>query len=97
MGEALRLNTSDMAELAPTLRAGQRVLLSGVCYTSRDAAHKRICQLLDEGKEPPYPLAGAAIYYAGPTPAPEGLPIGSCGPTTSGRMDPYTPGFWTWA
>ena len=93
MGEALRLNTRDMAKLAPTLRAGQRVLLSGVCYTSRDAAHKRICQLLDEGKELPYPLEGAAIYYAGPTPAPEGLPIGSCGPTTSGRMDPYTPRF----
>ena len=75
------------------VRAGQRVLLSGVCYTSRDAAHKRICQLLDEGKDLPYPLEGAAIYYAGPTPAPEGLPIGSCGPTTSGRMDPYTPRF----
>ena len=93
MGETLRLNTRDMAKLAPTLRAGQRVLLSGVCYTSRDAAHKRICQLLDEGKDLPYPLEGAAIYYAGPTPAPEGLPIGSCGPTTSGRMDPYTPRF----
>ena len=66
MGEALRLNTRDMARLAPTLRAGQRVLLSGVCYTSRDAAHKRICQLLDEGKEPPPPIpAGRFVIPAG--------------------------------
>mgnify|MGYP000746642430 CR=1 FL=1 len=89
----LRVNTEDMAQVAPALRAGQRVLLSGVCYTSRDAAHKRITQMLDRGEAPPYDLNGAAIYYAGPTPAPEGLPIGSCGPTTSGRMDPYTPRF----
>ncbi len=89
--EEIRLDTSEMAEKACTLRAGQRVLLSGVAYTSRDAAHKRIMGLLDRGEEPPYPLKGAAIYYAGPTPAPAGLAIGSCGPTTSGRMDPYTP------
>lgn len=93
MAEAVRLNTRDMAELAPTLRAGQRVLLSGVVYTSRDAAHKRITELLDRGEEPPYDLSGASVYYAGPTPTPEGLPVGSCGPTTSGRMDPYTPRF----
>lgn len=86
-----RLNTAELTEKAGSLRAGQRILLSGVAYTSRDAAHKRICALLDEGKEPPYPIKGASIYYAGPTPAPEGLAIGSCGPTTSGRMDPYTP------
>ena len=93
MADAVRVNTKEMAQVAPTLRAGQRVLLSGVCYTSRDAAHKRITQMLDKGERPPYDLRGAAIYYAGPTPAPEGLPIGSCGPTTSGRMDPYTPRF----
>lgn len=87
----IRLNTSELKEKARELRAGQRVLLSGVAYTSRDAAHKRICEMLDRGEEPPYPLEGAAIYYAGPTPAPEGLAIGSCGPTTSGRMDPYAP------
>lgn len=86
-----RLNTSELGERARELRAGQRVLLSGTVYTSRDAAHKRITEMLDRGEEPPYPLEGAAIYYAGPTPAPEGLPIGSCGPTTSSRMDPYTP------
>lgn len=93
MAEAVRLNTRDMAELAPTLRAGQRVLLSGVVYTSRDAAHKRITELLDRGEAPPYDLSGASVYYAGPTPTPGGLPVGSCGPTTSGRMDPYTPRF----
>lgn len=91
--EELCLSTENATEWAHTLRAGQRVLLRGPCYTSRDAAHKRITQLLDEGKPIPYELNGAAIYYAGPTPAPEGLPIGSCGPTTSGRMDPYTPRF----
>ena len=91
--EELRLNTADLAKQAAVLRAGQRVLLSGTVYTSRDAAHKRITELLDRGETPPYDLNGAAIYYAGPTPAPEGLPIGSCGPTTSGRMDPYTPRF----
>lgn len=90
-GMDIRLNTSELKEKARELRAGQRVLLSGVAYTSRDAAHKRICEMLDRGEEPPYPLEGAAIYYAGPTPAPEGLAIGSCGPTTSGRMDPYAP------
>lgn len=87
------LNTDELTERAKDLRAGQRVLLSGTVYTSRDAAHKRITEMLDRGEEPPYPLEGAAIYYAGPTPAPEGLAIGSCGPTTSSRMDPYTPRF----
>lgn len=89
--DEIRLNTSELKARARDLRAGQRVLLSGTAYTSRDAAHKRITELLDRGEEPPYPLDGAAIYYAGPTPAPEGLAIGSCGPTTSTRMDPYTP------
>lgn len=89
--DEIRLNTSELSARARDLRAGQRVLLSGTVYTSRDAAHKRITELLDRGEEPPYPLEGAAIYYAGPTPAPKGLAIGSCGPTTSTRMDPYTP------
>ncbi len=73
------------------LRAGQSVLFTGTVYTARDAAHKRIFELLDQGSPLPFPLEGAAVYYAGPTPAPEGLPIGSCGPTTSGRMDVFTP------
>lgn len=93
MEKEIRLNTSELSEKAALLRAGQRVLLSGIVYTSRDAAHKRITEMLDRGEKPPYELQGAAIYYAGPTPTPEGLPIGSCGPTTSGRMDPYTPRF----
>ena len=69
------------------LKCGDKILLSGIVYTARDAAHKRFNALLDEGKELPIPLKDAVIYYAGPTPAPEGKPIGSCGPTTSGRMD----------
>ena len=85
------LNTSELSERAEMLKAGDRVILSGTVYTSRDAAHKRIVQLISEGGELPFDLNGACIYYAGPTPAPEGLPIGSCGPTTSGRMDPFAP------
>ncbi len=85
------IDTAQLKELAPILRAGDRVILSGTVYTSRDAAHKRIVALLEEGGELPFNLDGACIYYAGPTPAPDGLPIGSCGPTTSCRMDPYAP------
>ena len=82
---------SEMEEWLPTLRAGEEILLSGIVYTARDAAHKRLFALLDEHKPLPFPLANTAIYYAGPTPAKNGLPIGSCGPTTSSRMDPYVP------
>lgn len=85
------INTCELKEMAKQLKAGDRVLLSGTVYTSRDAAHKRIFAALKNGEKLPYELDGAVIYYAGPTPAPEGLPIGSCGPTTSGRMDPYAP------
>lgn len=91
--EEKRISTADIAQAAKELRAGERVLLSGIVYTSRDAAHKRIQELLDEGKEPPYPLENSCVYYAGPTPAPPGMPIGACGPTTSSRMDKYSPGF----
>lgn len=85
------LNTNELKEKATMLKAADRVLLSGTVYTSRDAAHKRIFAALKNGEKLPYDLNGAAIYYAGPTPAPESLAIGSCGPTTSGRMDPYAP------
>lgn len=85
------INTSELKEKASILKVGDRVLLSGTVYTSRDAAHKRIFAALKNGEKLPYDLKGAVIYYAGPTPAPENLPIGSCGPTTSGRMDPYAP------
>ncbi|MGI6269661.1 MAG: FumA C-terminus/TtdB family hydratase beta subunit [Candidatus Howiella sp.] len=85
------LNTSELRQKAQDIHAGDRVRLSGTVYTARDAAHKRLTALLDAGKPLPFSLKGAAIYYAGPTPAPKGLPIGSCGPTTSSRMDPYAP------
>lgn len=74
-----------------SLRAGDSVLLSGRIYTGRDAAHKRLCALLSEGKPLPVPVRDMAIYYAGPCPAKPGDPIGSCGPTTSYRMDAYAP------
>ena len=73
------------------LRAGDTVLLSGIVYTARDAAHKRLTELLDQGKELPFSLNGSAIYYVGPAPEKPGQIIGSAGPTTSGHMDAYTP------
>lgn len=85
------LDVNQLREYAPLLKAGDRVVLSGAVYTSRDAAHKRIFNALDNGDALPYDLENAVIYYAGPTPAPENLAIGSCGPTTSSRMDPYAP------
>ena len=86
-----RLHTSEIKARAGELPAGDTVYLSGTAYPPRDAAHKRIMALLDEGKEPPYLIDGAVVYYAGPTPTPPHLAIGSCGPTTSGRMDVYAP------
>ncbi|WP_456342186.1 Fe-S-containing hydro-lyase [Thermovibrio sp.] len=74
-----------------SLKAGDLVLISGVIYTARDAAHKRIVEALDRGEKPPIELKGQIIYYAGPAPAKPGRPIGSVGPTTSYRMDPYAP------
>ncbi len=85
------ININEIKSYSSVLNAGDRVNLSGTVYTSRDAAHKRIFQYLDEGKELPFELDGACIYFAGPTPTPEGMVIGSCGPTTSGRMDVYSP------
>ncbi len=76
---------------AAQLKSGDTVLLSGTVYTARDAAHKRLCELLDAGLPLPFDVQDAVIYYAGPTPARPGQAIGSCGPTTSGRMDAYAP------
>ena len=76
---------------ATNLRAGDSVLLSGILYTARDAAHKRLIASLNEGAPLPFPLENAAIYYVGPTPAANGMALGSAGPTTSVRCDPYTP------
>ena len=87
----IELDSTDLRAILRTLRAGDRVSLSGPVYTARDAAHKRLFELLDAGKELPIPIRGKVVYYAGPTPAPPGRPIGSCGPTTSSRMDVFTP------
>lgn len=78
-------------EAARSLRAGDSVLLSGTVYTARDAAHKRLCELAARGKPMPFPIEGAVLYFVGPTPARPGQPIGSAGPTTSYRMDAYSP------
>ena len=78
-------------EMARQLKAGESYLLSGVIYTARDAAHKRLCQLIQDGKELPIDLQNSVIYYVGPTPAQPGQVIGSAGPTTSYRMDAYSP------
>jgi len=88
---AIRLETPLSTQAVRDLRAGQRVLLSGVIYTARDAAHKRLAQALAAGQPLPIPLEGQVIYYVGPSPARPGRPIGSAGPTTASRMDSYTP------
>ncbi len=84
------LNTQELKGKARELSVGDKVYLSGTVYTARDAAHKRIFELIENGSPLPFDINGVAIYYAGPTPTPPDLPIGSCGPTTSSRMDPYT-------
>ena len=91
MSEALVLTTPLPDEDVMKLRTGDNVLISGVMYTARDAAHQRMVDLLDSGAELPFDLRGQVIYYAGPSPAKPGAVIGSCGPTTSSRMDVYTP------
>ena len=86
-----RVTTPLSREAIEGLRCGDMVSLSGVIYTARDAAHARMAASLDAGEPLPADLAGQVIYYAGPTPAKPGAVIGSCGPTTSGRMDAFTP------
>ena len=85
------LNTPLGEEDIKKLKAGDTVKLTGTVYTARDAAHARLVELLDKGEELPIPLEGQIIYYVGPSPTPPGKPIGSAGPTTSYRMDPYAP------
>jgi len=87
----IRLTTPLAPGDVDSLHAGDRVLLSGVVYTARDAAHARLIALLEKNQPLPFPTAGQVLYYVGPTPPRPGTPIGSAGPTTSGRMDPYTP------
>lgn len=87
------LHTSEITDFAEKLNAGDRVLLSGTVYTARDAAHKKIKALIENNELLPFDLQNAVVYYSGPTPTPNGLAIGSCGPTTSCRMDKFTPEF----
>ncbi|MBQ7565648.1 MAG: Fe-S-containing hydro-lyase [Oscillospiraceae bacterium] len=88
---AVRITTPLSRETARTLKSGDSVLLSGVIYTARDAAHKRLCELVAQGKPLPFDVSDAVIYFVGPAPAMPGQVIGSAGPTTSYRMDPYSP------
>lgn len=88
---SITIKTPLTQEDARKLKAGDSCLISGVIYTARDAAHKRLCELVAEGKELPLDVKDAIIYFVGPTPAKEGQAIGSAGPTTSYRMDAYSP------
>lgn len=89
--KAARINTSEIRQAAHSLRAGDEIFLSGTVYSARDAAHKRIFELIERGDKLPFDINDAVIYYCGPTPAKPGMPIGSCGPTTSSRMDSFMP------
>ena len=91
MSEEIHLKTPLSDEEVAKLKIGDKVLISGTIYTGRDAAHKRLVELVDKGDELPFDAKGQIMYYVGPAPAPPGKPIGSAGPTTSGRMDPYAP------
>lgn len=89
--KTIELSANLTQESLKTLKAGDSVTISGEIYTARDAAHKRLCDLLDAGKELPVELQNRIIYFVGPSPAKEGAVIGSAGPTTSYRMDAYSP------
>ena len=91
MPKTVYLTTPLTDEMVSSLEIGDKVFLSGVIYTARDAAHKRLIDLLDAGKPLPFDLKGQVIYYVGPSPAKPGGVIGAAGPTTSYRMDPYAP------
>ena len=85
------INVSELCDIIPKINVGDEVYLSGTVYTARDAAHKKIRALIENKEALPFDLEGACIYYSGPTPERPGSPIGSCGPTTSSRMDIHTP------
>ncbi len=88
---AKQITTPLTKDVVKTLKAGERVLITGEIYTARDAAHKRMIEALAAGEPLPFDVTDKIIYYAGPAPAKPGEVIGSCGPTTSGRVDAYTP------
>lgn len=87
----IAVSTPLTKDVAVTLKAGDEVLLSGTIFTARDAAHKKLHEMMKKGKRIPLNLEDAIVYYCGPTPAAPRRPIGSCGPTTSSRMDAFTP------
>ena len=91
MAKEVKLTTPLKRDDLKDIEAGDMVYISGYIYTGRDAAHKRLCELLEQGKQLPIDVKGQIIYYVGPTPAKPGEPIGSAGPTTSYRMDAYAP------
>lgn len=91
MADVKKITAPFNTEVAQTLKAGDRVLISGTIIAARDAAHKALTEALSRGEKLPVALEGQTIYYLGPSPAKPGDPIGSAGPTTSGRMDKYTP------
>lgn len=86
-----KITTPLTDDIVRSLKAGDEVAISGIVYTARDAAHKRLCELLEQGKKLPIPIKGQVFYFVGPTPAPPGAVIGSAGPTTSSRMDNFSP------
>jgi len=91
VNDVFHLETPLSGEDVASLKSGDRVTISGVLYTARDAAHRRLVELIEAGKELPIPVKDQIIYYVGPSPAPPGKVIGAAGPTTSYRMDPYAP------
>ena len=92
MTSVKKIKVENIKKEAESLKVGDKILLTGFIYTSRDAAHKRISELISKNMDLPFEIKDAVIYYAGPTPAKENQAIGSCGPTTSGRMDKFAPG-----
>ena len=91
MAKEIHLQTPLKDEDLIKLKIGDKVLITGTVYTARDAAHKRLVDLIEAGKDLPFDIKGQIIYFVGPAPARPGMPIGSAGPTTSYRMDPYSP------
>ena len=91
MSDAKKITTPLSTEFVESLKIGDRLLISGIIYTGRDAAHKRLVDALDAGEDLPFEVQGQIIYYVGPTPARPGAVIGSAGPTTSYRMDAFAP------
>ncbi len=91
MNQAKKLQPPLTDSVVRSLKAGDDVLISGAIYTARDMAHKRLCEAIDAGRKLPFELEGAVIYFVGPTPARPGRAIGSAGPTTSSRMDSFSP------